>query len=181
MGARGAATFLSKLTVFSASLFMVLSIVLALLASKIDSRIGNGLVNPESVPAMTGGEANEDGPMEFNLGGDDEAGPIEINLDPSQGGQTVPFQINVPETGGDQEDTPSTPEAPGAGDAPTGDDEAGAGDESGANEVSAPVETPVETAAVDTDEAAVEEPTEAVTDEPAIEETTGAVVDEAPT
>jgi preprotein translocase subunit SecG len=46
LGNRGAATFLSKLTVVSAVLFMVLSIVLAYDASKTETRVGRGLVDP---------------------------------------------------------------------------------------------------------------------------------------
>ena len=46
LGNRGAATFLSKLTVVSAVLFMVLSVVLAYDASKTETRVGRGIVDP---------------------------------------------------------------------------------------------------------------------------------------
>ena len=64
LGNRGAATFLSKLTVASAVLFMLLSIILAFDASRSESRVGRGSVDPQDAPGMgfieDGDDSDED-------------------------------------------------------------------------------------------------------------------------
>ena len=60
LGNRGAATFLSKLTVGSAVMFMLLSIFLAYHSSSVGSRVGRGRVNPNEVPAAAGATVDDE-------------------------------------------------------------------------------------------------------------------------
>jgi preprotein translocase subunit SecG len=71
LGARGAATFLSKLTVASATMFMVLSIVLAYHSSNPDSRVGRGIVDPNE-PLPGAGALDDDSDEDDNFIDDDE-------------------------------------------------------------------------------------------------------------
>lgn len=62
LGSRGAASFLSKLTVGSAVLFMLLSIILAFLSSRSDSRITEPTQNASGAVSagMTGDDDGEE-------------------------------------------------------------------------------------------------------------------------
>ena len=91
LGNRGAATFLSKLTVGSAVMFMVLSIFLAYHSSSVGSRVGRGRVNPNEVPAAAGAtlddepgeplELVEEGLLDEEELGSEEAVPEEPAVD----------------------------------------------------------------------------------------------------
>jgi preprotein translocase subunit SecG len=78
-GTRGVATFLSKLTVGSAFLFMVLSIVLAFFSSNPASRVSGGYVDPEEVSGSLGETLGAEGEQEGS-GLTDE--PFELEIPP---------------------------------------------------------------------------------------------------
>jgi preprotein translocase subunit SecG len=77
LGSRGAASFLSKLTVGSAVLFMVLSVILAYASSRSDSRVTGSVVDPGAV--QLGGATAGDGATGADDGaeGEDEGAPAE--------------------------------------------------------------------------------------------------------
>lgn len=85
LGSRGAASFLSKLTVGSAVLFMVLSVVLAWASSRSDSRVTSAVIDPTQ-SVVGGAESGEQGAAGSDEGaagsdegaeGEDEGAPAE--------------------------------------------------------------------------------------------------------
>lgn len=153
LGNRGAATFLSKLTVASAVLFMLLSVILAFDASRSESRVGRGSTDPEETPGMgaeveegdeteEGDESSESGEIDLQLGNEIEIGELPFELSeesaPEEPIDEVPVVIETSEEAAPLDDgEPPVPEEA----APATEDEAPAdeGSEEG-DEASLPVD-----------------------------------------
>lgn len=104
LGNRGAATFLSKLTVASAVLFMLLSIVLAYHSSTPGSRVGRGRVDPNQTPAALGGMGAGDDETSTPPVDDDEASP------PVEDDPPAPPEDEAPSPTEDEASTPPADE-----------------------------------------------------------------------
>lgn len=95
-GNRGASTFLQKLTVWSAAMFMVLSMVLAHLSSR-RSAVEEGIfLDPEDVPAVSAGGEGAGG---TTAPAPVEAAPTEPAPTPGEGAPTEPVPAPTPAEG----------------------------------------------------------------------------------
>lgn len=123
LGNRGAATFLSKLTVASAVLFMLLSVVLAYDASKTETRVGRGLVDPNlelsensgllALDEEEGGLVDEEAEAADPESSDEEAPPADPTApnEESEATDSPSPEAETPQEGGDspaQDDDPGS-------------------------------------------------------------------------